>query len=59
LKGGTETWERASCAWDSKGESLPEFEARPQEQQDWLLAVWRTRAKLDRIRSLDWLRRQE
>jgi hypothetical protein len=40
------------CAWDV-GQSLPEFEARPQDQQDWLLAIWRTKGKLDRIRAID------
>ena len=52
LRGGTETLERALCAWEV-GESLPEFEDRPQDEQDWLLAVWRTRAKLDRCRAID------
>jgi len=28
------------------------------EQQDWLLAVWRTRKKLDRIRAIDLRRKQ-
>jgi len=53
LSGGTPTWERASCAWDLRGESLPEFEERPEDQQDWLLATWRTKRKLDRIRLID------
>jgi hypothetical protein len=48
LAGGTNTWE----AWDLR-ESLPEFEDRPQEQQDWLLATWRTMKKLERIQAID------
>jgi len=48
--------ERALAAWEL-GESLPEFEDRPMEQQDWLLAAWRTRSKLDRIRAIDQHRR--
>ena len=39
-------------AWDL-GESLPEFEDRPQEQQDWLLATWRMMKKLERIQAID------
>jgi len=56
LRGGTPMLERALCAWEL-GESLPEFEDRPMEQQDWLLATWRTRSKLDRIRAIDQHRR--
>ena len=52
LAGGNETWERARVAWDV-GESLPEFEDRPQEQQDWLIATWRTMKKLERIQAID------
>ena len=48
--------ERALCAWEL-GESLPTFEARTIEEQDWLLATWRTRTKLDRIRAIDQHRR--
>jgi hypothetical protein len=36
------------AAWEMK-ETLPEFEERPQEQQDWAVAAWRTKKKLDRI----------
>ena len=52
LGGGNATWERARVAWDL-GESLPEFEDRPLEQQDWLLATWRTMKKLERIQAID------
>lgn len=48
--------ERALCAFDL-GQSLPEFERRDQDDQDWLLATWRTKNKLDRIRSIDAYRR--
>jgi len=52
LTGGTATWERARVAWEI-GESLPEFEDRPDEQQNWLIATWRTLRKLDRIQAID------
>jgi len=52
LAGGNSTWERAKVAWDLH-ESLPEFEDRPQEQQDWLMATWRTMKKLERIQAID------
>jgi hypothetical protein len=52
LKGGTATLERALCAWELR-QSLPEFEARPEDEQDWLLAVYRTRTKLDRVKAID------
>ena len=52
LTGGTETWERAQAAWDL-GETLPEFDARPDEEQDWAVATWRTMRKIDRIRVVE------
>lgn len=51
LEGGTDTMERAFCAWEL-GQSLPEFEDRSQDQQDWLLAVYRTKRKVERILSI-------
>jgi len=27
-------------------QSLPEFDARPLEEQEWLLAVWRTQRRI-------------
>ena len=52
LKGGTETWERAQTAW-ALGETIPEFDGRPPEEQDWAVAVWRTMRKIDRIRVIE------
>ncbi len=40
--------EAALVAWELR-ESLPEFEARPHEQQDWLMATFRIRRKLDAV----------
>ena len=52
MTGGNATWERARVAWELR-ESLPEFEDRTDEQQNWLIATWRTMRKLDRIQSID------
>lgn len=58
LSGGTRVLERALCAWELR-ESLPQFEAREQDDQDWLLATWRTKTKLDRIQAIDTWRRSQ
>ena len=40
--------EAALTAWDV-GQSLPEFERRPAEEQNWLMATRRIRQKMDAI----------
>lgn len=35
-------WEDANIAWELR-QSLPEFQARPDEEQDWLRATYRMR----------------
>ena len=52
LKGGTETWERAQTAW-ALGETIPEFDGRSPDEQNWAVAVWRTMRKIDRIRVIE------
>jgi hypothetical protein len=52
VRGGTELWERARVAWEV-GESLPEFEDRPEEQQSWLLATWRTMQKISAVEAIE------
>ena len=46
LTGGTEAWEMAQAA-ARFSQTLPEFEQRPQEEQDWGRALWRTEQKLE------------
>ena len=58
VKGGNILWEKAQVAWEMR-QSLPEFEARDQEEQDWLLAVWRTKAKISTIESVAQWRKQQ
>lgn len=52
IEGGTRTWEEANIAFDL-GESLPEFQERSQDQQDWLRATWRTRQRIKIIEALE------
>ena len=40
--------EAALTAWDV-GQSLPEFERRPAEEQNWLMATRRVKQKLDAV----------
>jgi len=32
---------------------LPEFDARPKEQQDWLVATWRAKQKIRTIEAIE------
>jgi hypothetical protein len=50
-------WEKAQVAWDMR-ESLPEFEDRPIEQQNWLLATWRSKAKIAAIEAVERYRKR-
>jgi len=53
VRGGTLTWERAQVAWELNRETLPEFEDRPLEQQNWALATWRTKKKIALIEMIE------
>lgn len=48
IRGGTEVSEKARVAW-ALGETLPEFEDRPMEQQEWAIATWRVERKMEAI----------
>ena len=58
LTGGTATWERAQAAWEL-GLTLDEFEAKPEKSQNWALAVWRTKRKVDNVQALVAYRRRK
>jgi len=49
IEGGSSVGEMALLALEL-GESIQEFEGRPREQQDWLLATRRIKAKISAIK---------
>jgi hypothetical protein len=52
VTGGSDVWEHAQVAL-GLGETLPEFEERPQEQQNWAIATWRTMRRISTIELLE------
>ena len=49
LTGGTSLWERAQVVWEHKIR-MSEFDAWDQDDQDYALATWRTKQKLENIK---------
>ena len=43
-------WELATVAWNAKRESVLEFEKRSTEDQEWLIAFWRTMQIIEAIK---------
>jgi hypothetical protein len=58
VDGGSDIWERSQVAWEL-GRTLSEFEGLDQEDQEWALAVWRTKRKLGAIEALESYNRQQ
>jgi len=58
VHGGSVLWEQAQIAWHLR-ESLPEFQGREPEQQQWLTATWRAMAKIRAIEAKEsWEKRK-
>lgn len=52
-------WEKAQIGWHLR-ESLPEFEDREPDEQLWLIATWRSLAKISAIEALEtWRKRSK
>ena len=59
VRGGSLLWEKAQIGWHLR-ESLPEFEDREPDEQLWLIATWRSLAKIGAIEALEtWRKRSK